>query len=416
MGETEASGVLLMERLDRERITAKMHTNDTAALLRFNISKQKIVDLCNVEFEEDVFDKAKVYSSWNRALNGKEVWQGITDAIDCLMTDQTAHPRSYLPHKGPPAEDLACWMKQIGGASWWREILNVSASQSAFNAWFSGRTMGKDKVAEVKAAVDVWWTKVMAACDRAEFASLGRELREASYNDRHAHGLASYFFTKIEEEGMSLDDARTLYLDLHDCAFQHYTSLIDLTNPVDPLTPMHGGHTEFLRNEYVADFDAMVASGFPNHIPKTAPAFDDEPWVEIKQWGDRRQEESPKDLNVALYGLWYKRECRRVWDAFERRIEVQYAIVEVSEDGQNWTAARDHHKRGWDAGTFFFCKHFDETGETPVNSYTRERQEIEVRIREIQNKVNSPATADTELSRLLAELSASHREIDALHL
>lgn len=415
MGEAKTSGVLLMARLDKERITARMHTNDTEALLRFNVTKQRIVEICNRDFEDDPFDEAKDYSTWNRALNGKEVWEGIVASIDSLMTDQTAHPRKYLPDAGPPKVDLHLWMKQIGGATWWRDVLCFSASQSTFNAWFSGRPMASDKVAEVKDAVDQWWSKVMYACERAEYASLGRELCEASYRERHAHGLASYFYTKVIEEGLDVDNARCLFVDLHDKAFRHHTRLIDLSDPVDPLVPFESVHSDLLRREYGTKFDEMHAQGYPDAIPKGPPPFDPQPWYVDSKWGDRRDEECPKDLNECLYGLWYRSKHRHVWNEQERRLELVSEIVEVSPDGETWLPANERQKQGWDPGTFFFMKHLHETGETPVNAYTRERQEVEAKIRDIKGKIERSGNTSGDVASLLAELTSSYREIETLN-
>ncbi|MDU9006834.1 hypothetical protein [Sedimentitalea todarodis] len=135
-------------------MTARFGKGYAAQLMAFNIRKQRIVDPCNVEFDEDLFDEARDYSSWNRALNGKEVWEGIVDALHDLWGDQVSHPGKCLPNDVPPDDGLQGCMKQIATAPWWLDVLPVSALQSAFNAWFSGRPMGKAKVAEVKAAVD----------------------------------------------------------------------------------------------------------------------------------------------------------------------------------------------------------------------------------------------------------------------
>ena len=35
----------------------RYHPNDTERLLKFNITKQRVVDLCNQEFEDDPFEK-----------------------------------------------------------------------------------------------------------------------------------------------------------------------------------------------------------------------------------------------------------------------------------------------------------------------------------------------------------------------
>ncbi|MBB95519.1 MAG: hypothetical protein CML68_13135 [Rhodobacteraceae bacterium] len=190
---------------NKDRVTAKFGKGYAAQLMAFNIKKQRIVDLCNVEFDEDLFDETKDYSSWNRALNGKEVWEGIVDALHDLWGDQVSHPRKYLPHDDPPDDGLQDWMKQIAPAPWWRDVLQLSASQSAFNAWFSGRPMGKAKVAEVKAAVDDWWARLMVAVERAEDASLASDMARSKGSGRSARSIDSYFYTKVVEQGMAVN-------------------------------------------------------------------------------------------------------------------------------------------------------------------------------------------------------------------
>jgi len=65
-------------------LLARFHPNDVERLLEFNITKQKIVDLCNKDFEDDPFDEAKNYSTWHRAMDGQEVWEGIVHALNGL--------------------------------------------------------------------------------------------------------------------------------------------------------------------------------------------------------------------------------------------------------------------------------------------------------------------------------------------
>lgn len=257
---------------------------------------------------------------------------------------------------------------------------------------------------------------MVSACDRAEYATLGRELREASYREHHAHGLESYFYTLVIEEGMAVESARALFVDMHDKAFRHHTDLIDLTDPVDPLSPIESVHNDWLSREDGEKFDQMHDQGYPNAIPKAAPAFDPEPWYEEHQWGDRRQEECPKDLNECLYGLWYRSKRWRVWNEHERRLDVQSEIVEVSSDRETWLTANDRQKQGWDAGTYFFMKHVHETGESPLNSYNREKLEISCKIRDLKHKVSQADISGDVTTSLDAELAAAYREIGGLRL
>lgn len=187
------------QKEDREVDT--FANDDTDRLLRFNIPKQRIVDLCNVPFEEDWFDEAKDYSSWNRALNGRPVWDGLVQSLDDLLTKQTAHPRQYLPADGPrDAEALAAWMKQIAGAPWWHDVLKLSASRASFGAWYAGRAIGKAKLDEIKMRVDDWWARVVADCARAELASQGREMGKML--DWPNPKVTSHFYHLVDEKDM----------------------------------------------------------------------------------------------------------------------------------------------------------------------------------------------------------------------
>jgi len=401
------------------RPLSKMHPSYTAILLAFNVTKKRVVDLCNADFEEDPFDKAKNYSSWHRAMDGQEVWEGIVDKLHDLISLQTAHPRQYLPDNDPPEDDLHVWMKQIAGAAWWREVLQVSASQSAFNAWFSNRAMGKGKVVEVKAAVDEWWARVMAACARAEYASLGRDMLKCSHDGKTARGFDSYFYTKVVEEGMGVDDARELYVDMNMKAFRYQANLIDLTNPTDPLEPFSRGEGMY-KQEFADEFDAMHKADYPNALPSIPIDFDAAPWFEVKQFGDRRNEECHKDLNVSLYHLWCKSKCWRTWNAKYRALEFNTEIVEVSDDGENWREPTEREKRGWDPGTFHFMQYVNEFDTTPLNSFTQDQNKLKESIRSLRRLVATRKNdrglnlSQEQVEELQTELSRKERELDQL--
>lgn len=396
----------------KERETAKFGKGYAAQLMAFNIQKQRIVDRCNVEFDEDLFDEAKDYSSWNRALNGKEVWVGIVDALDNLLVDQINHPRNYLPADDPPEEGLQDWMKQIATAPWWRDVLQVSASQSALNAWFSGRPMGKAKVAEVKAAVDDWWARLMAAVEKAEYASRASEMLDCKGWGESARSIDSYFFTKVVEEGMPVDDARELYVEMSAKAYQHHVDPSDLANPQDPLTRLGSAHHEMFRRDSVKAFDEMHAAGYPNALPSIAPAFDAEPWIAVKRWGGEENEECPKNLNEALYCLWYRVKYQRFWNAEYRKVDQTHEIVEVSDDGVEWRAANERQKRGWDAGTELFFRGLYENGDGRSH-YEREVDELRAKIKRLRHTSQSARSSDNR-AVALAELTAAEKRLGEL--
>lgn len=414
-----------MARLIKDRETSRFPVTDTERLLAFNVTKQRIVDLCNADYDDDPFEDEKNYSTWHRALDGKEVWEEIPDRLNWLMEEQTRHPRQFLPQDGPPDENLNEWMKQIATARWWQNVLQVSASQSAFNAWFSGRPMGKAKVAEVKAAVADWWEKLIAAVNRAEAKTQATELFRATHeNDAH-RGLESYFYIKIVEQGMNVSDARAHFVELFDLYYCHYAHLIDLSDPKDPLEPtgLKPQHVALLHSQALEKFDKIVEDDFPGAVGHIAPEFDSEPRIETRRWGDRRSEECPKDLNEALYNLWYQVRIQKFWNSKDRRIEFRHDILMVSKDGENWRAANDREREGWDAGTFYFCQHLHEHGEVPDNSYTRERRALQRRIQARRDEVEKKRrfSLDFEATEPFAdavdlEIAQIEKEISQLHL
>jgi hypothetical protein len=395
---------------NKDRVTATFGKGYAEQLMAFNIQKQRIVDLCNVDFDDDLFDDAKDYSSWNRALNGKEVWEGIVDALYNLWSSQVSHPRKYLPADGPPDDGLQDWMKQIAPAPWWRDVLQVSASQSAFNAWFSNRPMGKAKVAEVKAAVDDWWARLMVAVERAEYASLANDM--AWTNGRSARSIDSYFYTKVVEEGMAVDDARDLFVDMQEKSQRYHARPIDLADPEDPLIPMDATHAEMYRRDYVKAFDDMHAAGYPNALPSIPIDFDAEPWIMVKRWGGPENEECPKDLNEVLYGLWHRVKFQRFWNAEMRMVDQTYEIIEVSDDGKEWRAANEREVRGWDPGTELFFRGLHDDGDGR-SRYEREVDELRSKIKVLRFKSQNPRSSENRATAQ-SELTAAEKRLGEL--
>lgn len=414
-----------MARLNKDRETSKLPVSYTKALLSFNVTKQRIVDLCNADYDDDPFEDEKNYSTWHRALDGKEVWEEIPNRIIWLYEEQIRYPRKYLPQEGPPEENLNEWMKQVATSRWWQDMLQVSASQSAFNAWFSGRPMGKAKIAEVRSAVVEWWEKLISEADRAEAKSLATKLFHATYDKDPHGGLESYFYIKIVEQGMTVNDAREHFIELFDLYYCHYANLINLSDPSDPLEPtrMKIEHVERHRSEELGKFDKIIEDNFPGAVGHIAPDFDSEPKIEIKRWGDRRNEDCPKDLNEALYNLWYKVRTQKHWNSDSRRIETSHDIFEVSSDGEEWREANFRERDGWDYGELYFCQHLNEHDEVPVNSYTRERQALERRIRARRDEVTKKRkfsldfeAAETFAEAVDLEIAQIEKEISQLHL
>lgn len=411
-----------MGKHQEERELSTFDRSDTERLLRFNVYKQRIVDLANQEFEDDWFDEAKSYPSWVDAMNGKPSWVGLVDRLEAVMADQIAHPRKYLPADDPPdAEHLVPWMKRIAGAPWWHKVLNLSASTAAFNAWYSGRAMGKDKVAEVKAKVDEWWGRVKAACERAELRSQGKKFHLKIVRalndgppDYDPDNISSHFYHLVVEMGMPVEEARLLYQDLLDLGANYSANLIDLTDPGDPLW-LWGDRSKQLRDHYGREFDQMVADGFPRAVPKFQPPFDPYEVIEQKRWGDRRDEDSPKDLNEELYGRFYKERTRYFWDPATRRADGDREIIETSEDGVTWRPATEREKQGWDRGTYFFLEALNR-GVYPVeNAYTRDLADLGrqfVKEREGLDKAIRNADGEDALDRAQEALQAAERRFE----
>ncbi len=372
-----------MARDTEERDVSTFDLSDTERLLRFNVTKQRIVDLANQEYEADWFDEAKDYSSWNRALNGHPVWTGLVDRLEAVMADQIAHPRQYLPAEDPPdADQLVPWMKQIAGAPWWHEVLKLSMPLGSFKNWYSGAALGKDKVAEVKARVDEWWARVKAACERAELRSHGEKFSRKIWRamrqgppDYDPDNIESHFYHLIVECGMPLLEACVLYQDLIDLGSNYSADLIDLTDPKDPLWLVTKQPQEH-RDHYGREFYQLVQDGFPRAIPKFQLPFRPYEVIEQKRWGDRRDEDSPKDLNQELYGLHYKVRTRHYWDAETRRDQGLPEIIETSADGATWRPATEREKQGWDRGEYYWHEALNQ-GQYPVeNSYTRDMADL----------------------------------------
>ncbi len=357
-------------------LLARFPVTDAKRLLRFNITTQRIVDLCNKDFEDDPFDKAKNYSTLHSAMNGHEVWEGIVLALSGLYDLQTAHPRQYLP-QDDPGDDLREWMAQITKATWWHKTLQLDMPLNTLNSWFSGR-VSKTRP-ELIEKVNVWWERVKAAVERAELHTQGRDMTgrdnsssQTPWSNKSANGWHSYLKDRLDD-GWSRDALLDHYIERMDLTLSHTPSLIDLADPQDPLERIERKpeHAEMYQADWIKEFDEMWEARFPQAMPRTPPEFDPEPYFEEKQWGDRRNEECPKDLNTLLYGKWYRERCQRFWDAQERRVDVGREIVEVSTDGENWRAANETEKKGWDNGIiqFFEAMHADRDAS---NSYTQE--------------------------------------------
>ncbi len=370
----------------------RYNVKDTARLLAFNITKKRIADLCNEEFKNDPFEKEVNYSSWHRALDGQEVWIGVVQQIEGLYDGQVAHPSKYLP-QDDPGEDLAKWMKKFAGATWWHDVLQPDMSINALNGWFSGRSKTKD---ELRDKVNAWWARLQSAVAGAERYSAVQE-RDRNRENNRTVTWDTWCKDQLED-GVSIDDLRKRFVE--ECLFADFNhlSLIDLKDPQSPVYGSRLGdkHKEYERGQGEQEFDALHKAGFPKAKSRTPPDFDKEVYFEVSQWGDRRNEECPKDINTFLYGKWYRKRCQRYWDAEERKVGVECEIIEVSVDGENWRDANGTEKAGWESGIYFWEKALIEDQDTS-NSYSRELEEAKRKEKHLRRLSESAVDPDEQV-------------------
>lgn len=365
---------------------SKVGKNVACDLLAFNLRLQRIVDLCNDELELDSLEGVKAYSSFHRALDGHETYLGIVQAIEGLLYDQQSNPSKYLPKEGP-GEDLAAWMAQFAKATWWYKLLDLDMSQSTLNAWFSGR--GKRERPDVREQVDAWWARVQAAVAMAERVTNGEA------RDRHLYGERDWGLRKdamswdtwckdLIEDGLSIDQVQERFLTEGALIDSNFVGLriIDLCDPQDPTQEPDQGR-DFRREMWTK----IHERDFSCAVSRTPVEFDTEPTFEEKQWGDRRNEDCPKDLNRPLYGLHYRTQYTKYWDPQKRCVMSEEEIVAVSRDKVNWTEPTERQKLGWDNGFNEWMIAMDGYKNTD-NSYTQELAAAETRVRYFEQKLS----------------------------
>lgn len=394
---------------------ARFNPKDAERLLAFNVTKQRIVDLANQYFDLPWEDE-KNYSTWHRALDGHEVWEQIVVALEGLYEDQVRDPRKFLP--GPPdQDDLAAWMKQIAGAKWWCDVLRLDMPVNTLTGWMSGRSISKERIDTVRERVNDWWERVDRACHRADLVRTYHARQRAEHEPEprvdggrivNAHGWDSYFYTYVHEDGHSVDEARAHYVEMASLARDHWLALIDLTDPQDPCRRWSESQESF----YAQEFDAIWKRGLPQAIPRKPPVFSTEPRFTVKRWPDRRAEEAPKDLNEALYGLWFKERAVPFWDEDNRWVSARSEIVEVSQDGETWRAATDRERQGWDNGGEMIARYRHEHGEAPDNSYRREVAEAQSAVHRARQAYNLSGSDEDFFALEAAERALEHARND----
>lgn len=362
-------------------------------LLAFNITKQRIVDLCNKELDEDPLEGAKNYSSFHRALDGHEVYSGIIHALTNLRDDQAINPAKYLPKEGP-GKDLAEWMAQFAKATWWYNLLDLEMTQSTLNAWFSGR--GKRERPDVREQVEAWWGKVSEAVAVAEEYEATRrrnnfesELSKADEWSTTQPTLLSWdtWCKDLIEDGVPLDQIEERYMVAQRSYSANHWN-IDTIDLADPKLELRDEDPHPLRvSDWEHNWEAIVTRDFCYALPRTPPEFDAEPWFEEDRWGDRRNEECPKDINSALYKLHYRTKVTRFWDPDERVISARREIVAVSKDGVDWQDPTDRQKQGWSNGFDYWLVAMD-AGESTDSQYKQALDAASLRVRQIDRKLS----------------------------
>jgi len=362
-------------------------------LLAFNITKQRIVDLCNKEFDEDPLEGAKNYSSFHRALDGHEVYSGIVHALTNLRDDQATNPAKYLPKEGP-GEDLAEWMAQFAKATWWYNLLDLEMTQSTLNAWFSGR--GKRERPDVREQVEAWWAKLSEAVElvmrrnRAEARSRHHdsEVKRDEWDKPRREAMSWDTWCKDQlEDGLSMEEVREHFIGE---ALIYKTSLfdvdiIDLANPQNPLEAE--SPTDLERNLCEYMWSELVERDFACAVSRHPTEFDPTPFFEEDRWGDRRNEECPKDINSELYKLNYRTKVTRFWDAEQRCVSTEREIVAVSKDGIDWQEPTERQKQGWSSGFDYWLAAMD-AGESTDSQYKQALDAASLRVRQIDRKLS----------------------------
>lgn len=363
--------------------TARYHPKDAARLLRFNVTVKRIADRCNAERQFFPWDSEIAYSTWHRALDGKPVWDQIVNELDGLYYAQVSNPRAYLP--GPPKVDLFDWMKQIAGATWWVETLGLDVKANTLTAWMTRGGIKPDLLDDLSERVSQWWGKVDAACRQADMVRAYHAMeriernrarrREWDVPSKSPDSFDSYFYTYVHEDGHTVDEARTHYVEMADLAENHYLNLLDLHDP----KPVADRNSRFqdpsgTPDKLAAKFNDMWARGLDEVMPREMPEGTDlSDTVHEGQWPDRRYENGPWDANVGLHKLFYRERSSWRWDRNLRaRVAFNVEVIAVSDDGQEWRAPTDRQRKGWDRAGLEWSKWLEDHGEAPDNQYTRD--------------------------------------------
>lgn len=340
-----------------EKDTEKLQPAEIEALLRFNIKKQRVVDLCNKGGDEIS------YSTYHRALDGLPTWVGITSSLRYLLKEQALRPLDHIP--GEPTDDLPEYLKAIAPLAAWFDRLDLKCSKASFLAWGSGGSMAAAKVAEVREKVDAWYARLRDVATIEQGHGEGRSFMEREFRDG-THCLQSLVYSWIIEQGMHSDEAHERFLRVYwNQRFSPLTT-IDMLDPKvvsKPFDMTEDYWQRFILPEAEARWKEIILSEMRGARPGIPPhgrtyAIDTE-----RVWPDARFDRpgdhaDPYNLNQELYGRRYRvREFMR-WEPDGRFYVLDRSeVTEVFDEG--WRAANERERQGWDEGTRFFIANME---------------------------------------------------------
>lgn len=345
------------EPIKPEKDTEQLSPAVVEGLLRFNITQQRVVDLCNTGGDD--FH----YSTYHRALDGLPTWIGITTSLANLLKEQALRPLDYIP--GPPTDDLPQYLKSVAPMPTWYKVLGLSFGPSGFLAWGPTRPLGSSKAAEVREKVDAWYARLRDVATIEQEHGVGRWYMTQEQRGL-GHCLQSLVYSWIVEQGLHSDEAHDRFLRVYWTHWLSPLATIDLLDPKvvsRPFDETDDYWSRFVLPEAEARWREIIMSEMRGARPGIPPhgrtyAIDTE-----RVWPDARFDRpgdhaDPYNLNRELYGRRYRvREFMR-WEPNGRFYVLDRSeVTEVFDEG--WRAANERERQGWDEGTRFFIANME---------------------------------------------------------
>lgn len=341
-----------MKEIKPEKETSTLDPGEIAALLRFNITQQRVVDLCNTGGDD--FH----YSTYHRALDGLPTWVGITANLRHLLKAQATRPLDHMPT--PPTDDLPEYLKSIAPMPTWHKALGLTFGPSGFLAWGPTRPLGASKAAEVREKVDAWYARLRDVAAIEQEHGEGRELFDREFRDG-TPCLQSLVYTWIMERGMHSDEAHERFLKVYWVQKFSPLTTIDLLDPkvvTRPFDATDDYWQRFILPEAEERWKQIIISEMRGARPGVPPhgmtyAVETERVWPDARFDKARDQSDPYNLNQELYGKRYRvREFMR-WEPNGRFYILDRQEVTEVFDG-DWREANQREKQGWDEGTRFF--------------------------------------------------------------